>query len=265
MSESAPSERDIFVRARELSAEERPGYLLKECGSDVHLRRKVEKLLEQVLDVQPRVLGPQHPDVLQSIHKLASCYNGLAWLQATSADPAQRDPVRAVEQARKALELAPQEGAIWNTLGVAQYRAGNWSAPIKALKKSIELRKGGDSFDWFFLAMTHWQLAKAGVGGQGSGVGDQKTTNSAAPGAGGGQPTAEQREAHKAQARHWYQKAVAWMEKNEKRSQNEELRRFRAEAEALMGLDEMPIPEFEPEEGTTETLRHADETADKRR
>ena len=111
-----------------------------------------------------------------------------------------RDPDRAVELAKKAVELEPKEGTYWNTLGVAHYRAGDWKAAIEALTKSMELRNGGDSFDWFFLAMAHWQL------------GD------------------------KPQARSWYDKAVAWMEKNQPK--NEELIRFRAEAAALLGVNE---------------------------
>jgi hypothetical protein len=63
----------------------------------------------------------------------------------------------------------------------------------------MELNKGGDGNDWFFLAMAHWRL------------GD------------------------KPQARSWYGKAVSWMEKNQPR--NEELMRFRAEAAALLGVN----------------------------
>lgn len=40
-----------------------------------------------------------------------------------------------------------------------------------------------------------------------------------------------------------------------KNKPNDEVRRFRAEAEELMGLDEMPIPEFEPEKKTAEKPR----------
>ena len=43
---------------------------------------------------------------------------------------------------------------------MAHYRAGDWKASLTALEKSMELRKGGDSFDWFFLAMAHWQLGE---------------------------------------------------------------------------------------------------------
>ena len=54
----------------------------------------------------------------------------------------------------------------------------------------------GNSFDFFFLAMAHWQLGE------------------------------------KEQARQWNDKAVAWMDKNTPK--DEELLRFRAEAEALL-------------------------------
>jgi hypothetical protein len=67
------------------------------------------------------------------------------------------------------------------------------------LEKSLELRQGGDAFDWFFLGMAHWGLGR------------------------------------KDQARKWHAKAVQWMEKNV--AKDEELRRFRAEAEELMRIE----------------------------
>jgi eukaryotic-like serine/threonine-protein kinase len=93
--------------------------------------------------------------------------------------------------------LDPKAGAYWLTLGAASYRASDWKEATAALKKSMELRQGGDSVDWFFLAMAHWKLG------------------------------------NKEEARQWYEKAVQWMvEKNPK---NEELRRFRAEAAEILG------------------------------
>jgi serine/threonine protein kinase/tetratricopeptide (TPR) repeat protein len=126
--------------------------------------------------------------------------NNLAWLLATCPETKFRDTTRAVASAKKAVELKPKDGDHWNTLGVAQYRAGDWKAAIATLEKSMELRKGGDSFDWFFLAMARWQL------------GDKKD------------------------ARKWYDQAVQWMEKNQPK--DEELARFRAEAEELLGVKE---------------------------
>ncbi|HUQ69688.1 MAG TPA: tetratricopeptide repeat protein, partial [Planctomycetaceae bacterium] len=86
--------------------------------------------------------------------------------------------------------------------GVAHYRAGDWKAAIATLEKAIELRKGGDCFDWLSLAMAHWQLG------------------------------------NKDEARQWNDRAVAWMEKNN--PQDEELKRFSAEAAELLKHDDQP-------------------------
>jgi tetratricopeptide (TPR) repeat protein len=130
--------------------------------------------------------------------QFASIHNELAWLRATCPDRNGRNPGQAVASARKAVELEPERGGFWNTLGVALYRAADWTEARAALSKSMTLRRGGDAFDWFFLAMAHWQL-----GGQ-------------------------------SEARKWYDQAVQWMEKN--RPKDDELRRFRAEAEELLQI-----------------------------
>ena len=106
------------------------------------------------------------------------------------------DPGRALDSAQKAVDLAPNEGNNWNTLGAAHYRAAEWTAAIDCLNKSGELRTGGDSFDWFFLAMAHWQLD------------------------------------HKEEARKWFQNADGWMDTNQ--PNNEELLRIREEAAKLL-------------------------------
>lgn len=131
----------------------------------------------------------------------------LAWVLATHRDPKVRDPERAVELARKATELLPEAGKTWGTLGVARYRVGEWDSAIAALEKSESLAPNErPARRGFFLAMTHWRLR------------------------------------HAAEARTWYDRAVAWMEKDQ--PQNEELLRFRAEAETLMGLGELPADVF---------------------
>jgi tetratricopeptide (TPR) repeat protein len=133
--------------------------------------------------------------------------NALAWSLATSVEPRLRNPQAAVELAEKAVAATPNDGSIWNTLGVAKYRAGNWRDAIEALQKSMELRDGGDAYDWFFLAMAHWQLG------------------------------------HKDKAHEWYDKAVEWMGKSAPK--NEELIRFRTEAAELLGVDH-PDPTVDP-------------------
>lgn len=135
--------------------------------------------------------------------------NNLAWNLATTPDLAGRDPGKAVSLAKKAVEFSPNDGNSWNTLGVAFYRETAWKEARQALKKSMSLREGGDSFDWYFMAMIAF------------------------------------RDGQKAEAEHWYEKAVAWMKAN--RPSDLELLRFRAEAADLLGIDDpeahAPIPE----------------------
>ena len=138
--------------------------------------------------------------------------NELSWALATSPNRGLHDSQLALRLAKKAVEQEPQAGGYWNTLGVAHYRVGDWKAAIEALEKSMQLRAGGDPADWFFLAMAHWQKGE------------------------------------KDQARQWYDKAVNGMEKN--KSQDDELRRFCAEAAALLGVTEHPKSTGKKEENT---------------
>jgi superkiller protein 3 len=140
-------------------------------------------------------LDPTHA---KANSNLGDVLNYLAWPLATDPVPARRDPGRAVSLAKEAVERKPGMGACWNTLGIAQYRAGGWKEAVAALEKSMKLGNGGDSFDWFFLAMSHWRLGE------------------------------------KDKAREWYDRAVQWMDKNQPK--DEELRRFRAEASELLEL-----------------------------
>jgi eukaryotic-like serine/threonine-protein kinase len=128
-----------------------------------------------------------------------TAHHRLAWLLATCPDAKVRDPGRAVELARKAVQLEPKQGFYWQTLGYAEYRAGNWKSAIAALEKVKALGSPGDSLEWYPLAMAHWRLG------------------------------------HKEEARTWYDQAVAWMEKNQPK--NEELRRLQAEAAELLGIE----------------------------
>jgi tetratricopeptide (TPR) repeat protein len=130
----------------------------------------------------------------------APVHNHLARLLASSPATALRDPKRAVALATKAAEMQRTEGTFWNTLGVAQYRTGDWSAAIDALNRSMMLRDRGDAFDWYFLAMAEWQHG------------------------------------NKDEARHWYDKAAVW--RAEKAKDNEELQRFEAEARKVMEMKE---------------------------
>jgi uncharacterized protein HemY len=91
---------------------------------------------------------------VEAVPDSANLNNEVAWFRATCREPRFRDPAEAVQRAEKAVKLAPQNGDYWSTLGTAYYRAEKWKECCAALEKSMELRKGGDSFDWFFLGMS---------------------------------------------------------------------------------------------------------------
>ncbi len=133
------------------------------------------------------------------------CQIYLAWFLATCPEVRYRDARRAIEMCRQVIAMKHEAADVWNTLGVASFRAGDWTESIAALNRSVELG-GGDGIDWFFLAMSHAQLGE------------------------------------RAAARACYDRAVLWVEVNNPRDR--ELRRFRAEAAALLGLkDEPPMPD----------------------
>ncbi|MHB8974423.1 MAG: protein kinase domain-containing protein [Pirellulaceae bacterium] len=147
---------------------------------------------------------------VQPAEKRVQLSNDLAWHLATCPDQNVWRPARAVALAQKAVKLAPKEGMYWNTLGVAQYRTGDHKAALESLTKSMELRSGGNPCDWYFLTMAHWQLG------------------------------------NKDEARQWYDKAAAWMDKN--KPNDEELLRFRAEAAELLATPIKPPADTQPTE-----------------
>jgi Flp pilus assembly protein TadD len=137
---------------------------------------------------------------------LARYFNNFAWGLATTPEST-RDPQRALSLARRAVELTPDRAIYNNTLGVSQYRAGQFVEAIATLEKSLAAGKGEfDAFDLFFLAMAHHRLG------------------------------------HAVQARACFDPAVQWRRNHPNPPQptwNEELDAFQAEARAL--LDGPPI------------------------
>jgi tetratricopeptide (TPR) repeat protein len=128
----------------------------------------------------------------------AQSLNNWAWLLATCPEKGLQRPEESVKYARRALELQPNEGSTWNTLGVAYFRLGALDDALSALYRSMELRDEGDSADWFVLSMIHVRLG------------------------------------HKDRAREWYDKAVQWSHRY--RPGDDELYRFEVEAAQALGL-----------------------------
>jgi tetratricopeptide (TPR) repeat protein len=126
----------------------------------------------------------------------AVALNNLAWFLLTCPDTQFQAPAEARALAERAVQAAPKNGAIRNTLGVAYYRTGDYQTAIAVFEEATRLRAGGDSHDWFFLAMAH------------------------------------ARRGSRDQARTWFDQAARWMEKNA--PDDDQLRRLRAEAAALL-------------------------------
>jgi tetratricopeptide (TPR) repeat protein len=139
-----------------------------------------------------------YEEAIKRIPKNGSARNSLVWLLATCPESSVRDPGRAVEVARGTVEYAPTWGIAWITLGVAQYRAGDWKEALAALTRGLELERGNSGPAGFFLTMTQHKL------------GDKEA------------------------AAKTYDRAVEWMEKNQPK--DEELIRFRKEAAELLGI-----------------------------
>ena len=195
------------------------------------------KLVAETLAIQKVKLPPDHPNTLTSMMAVAICTaatgryadalklfeetlarqqakygpdhpgtawttNFLAWTLAIASDAKFRDPPRAVELAEKAVKAQPNNPDFRGTLGTARYRTRDWKGAIADLEKAVGIRGPNNpngSQDGFFLAMAHWQLGE------------------------------------KDKARQWFDKSVQWMDKTT--PENSELRRFRAEAAELLGVE----------------------------
>jgi tetratricopeptide (TPR) repeat protein len=130
-------------------------------------------------------------------------FNHLAWHFASR--PGRPDqPAALVLVAEKAVELAPEVALYRNTLGVVYYRVERYHDAIEHLERSLRDNKDETAaFDLYFLAMCHHRLG------------------------------------HAAQARECYDEAVRWTESRQGKLPSnwaEELKSFRAEAEAVLGI-----------------------------
>ncbi|HEY6446871.1 MAG TPA: serine/threonine-protein kinase [Acidobacteriaceae bacterium] len=111
---------------------------------------EAEALRRHVVAVRQRVLGPDHPRTLRSM-------NNLAWLLVTDPDPSRRRPAEALQLARTSVKTPPTDPAMETTLGLAEYRNGNWDASVAALQQAMRLDQGEEPADFLVLSMADWQ------------------------------------------------------------------------------------------------------------
>jgi serine/threonine-protein kinase len=176
------------------------------------LRRIRAQLTELGLDwdAPPYPVAPEATPAPLEVHIVGAelvaqnpeALNAQAW-QLVTGPAEQRDLAKALELIQKAVKVEPENACFLNTLGVVQYRNGLLPEAARTLEKSLAGRKGEyEAFDLFFLAMCH---AKLGA---------------------------------RARAKDCFDRAVKWCDgqKNLAADQVEDLKAFRAEAEAVLGL-----------------------------
>ena len=117
-----------------------------------------------------------------------------SWHGSWSSSPNVRSAITTKDWCtRKAVELAPNDGPIVNTLALAEYRSGHWTQSIAANERSMALQNGGDAINWFLVVLAHWQKG------------------------------------HKDEARRWFDKAVASTKQSPRRHQSAQLWKETAE------------------------------------
>ena len=138
-----------------------------------------------------------------------AAYAELSMILSNCPDARLRNARRATELAQKAIEIEPQASNNWTALGIARYRDSQSQEARTAFDKSLQLGTGGrggalrcaDAIDWFFLAMSYWQLGQQD------------------------------------QARQSYDRGVEWMKTAKPwQTDDEDLRRCQAEAEELLKI-----------------------------
>jgi Flp pilus assembly protein TadD len=140
-----------------------------------------------------------------------SMLNGLARFLALAPGATPERGKEAASLARRALRTygsGPDEGALWNTLGLALCRAGDCEAALKALDRSARLLGVVSWLDCLFWAMAHERLGRSD------------------------------------EARGWYEKGIAALDSPIARErlasspgERDLVRRIRAEAEAVLGIE----------------------------
>jgi tetratricopeptide (TPR) repeat protein len=146
-------------------------------------------------------------DEMVAIEGNARTLNDLAWNIVAPGDIDRKMAEAAVRAALRACELQPRWAGYLNTLGVAQYRRGEYTAAIESLGHSRALDQSSSStsaaVDCYFLAMAHAKLGDGEL------------------------------------AEKWFRAADLWMALVA--VTNEELKRFRAEAIDVVGVEAEPI------------------------
>jgi tetratricopeptide (TPR) repeat protein len=182
-------------------------------------------------------IAAKFPEITSSRIRVADAANALAWFLLTCADLPMRNPAEALELAKRAVELDSKNAGFWNTLGLAHYRTGAWSAAIEAAQKSMGLpdRANGQPMQDLLATVSTWNSTALRAD-------DNASARLILA-------MAHWRMSHKDEAGRCYTQAFDGMDKS--KSQDADLSRLCAEAAALLGLPDHPTSTGKKEENTT--------------
>jgi hypothetical protein len=105
----------------------------------------------------PREFAPP-PPAMETRPESALALNNAAWELVKLPNRPEADSLRGLRLAETACQLEPNNGAILNTLGVAQYRTGQYEKAQATLTRSNQLDEYRQPADFAFLAMTQHRL-----------------------------------------------------------------------------------------------------------
>jgi tetratricopeptide (TPR) repeat protein len=200
---------DSTAKVWDTASEQLVAAWLKEERAEREQRERLEKIRRYEQEALNYMGARQYEKAIAAVQKVlelapegaAGLCNNLAWSWANA--PANvRNPKSALPFAQKAVQLAPNNSTYLNTLGVVYYRLGQNARAVETLRKAVAADPtGGTAFDFFFLAMSYHQLGE------------------------------------RDKAEDYYAKALRWWEGQTglPSEQVEELKAFRAEAEAALG------------------------------
>jgi tetratricopeptide (TPR) repeat protein len=163
----ASASEDKTVRVWEASPVPAEAWRRRALVSDVHALFAELLFREEVLVAlrkDPTLTEPDRGFALAMARthgEDASALNAAAWAVVRSRYAGKDACTVALRRAGAAVRLAPGYGSVLNTLGVAQYRLGDYAEALETLQQSEKLnamKDGSHPADLAFLAMAHQHL-----------------------------------------------------------------------------------------------------------
>jgi DNA-binding beta-propeller fold protein YncE len=133
-------------------------FLLERVASEAELRDRI--LGDQTIAPATRATALKLAESFWAtrIRQQAQSLNNAAWELVKLPNRPEADFRRGLRLAKDACQLQPNDGLILNTLGVAQYRTGQYEKAQATLTRSNQVNRNLQPADLAFLAMTQHRL-----------------------------------------------------------------------------------------------------------